>query len=233
MSVGSGPGAGVLAGPLPDVVDDRLRSRAGAEEAAAAHFLELGHVLPADDPAAGQEDPFHPLLAHELEDAREERHVGARQDRQRDHVDVFLERGLDDLLGRLVEPRVDDLHPRVPEGRRDHLRSAIVPVQAGLADQHADLALVHRPSVGFAIGPDDPNARIYAPTGRPTNGPAGTIRKVQRRANFRCTTLGVATVRSSSSAWRSLPTPSKSRSPPPRRTGARWISISSTRPARR
>ncbi len=55
----------------------------------------------------------------------------------------------------------------------------------------------------------------------------------QRLANFRCVTLGAATVRTSSRPCRSSPTPSNSRSPLPRSVGTRLISISSTRPAAR
>ena len=39
----------------------------------------------------------------------EQREVRARQQRQADGVDVLLERGLGDLLGRLVQAGVDDL----------------------------------------------------------------------------------------------------------------------------
>jgi activator of Hsp90 ATPase-like protein len=50
--------------------------------------------------------------------------------------------------------------------------------------------------------------------------------------NLRCVTSGAATVRSSWRAPRSL-TPSNRRSPAPSSIGTKWISISSTKPARR
>src|SRR5438128_11505580 len=80
------------------------------------------------------------VLAQPVEDARDERHVRAGEDRDPDRVGVLLDHGLDDLLGRLVEPGVDDLHPRVAEGAGDDLRAAVVAVQAGLRDHDADLA---------------------------------------------------------------------------------------------
>jgi hypothetical protein len=40
--------------------------------------------------------------------------VRAGQDRDADRVGVLLDRGLDDLLRRLVEAGVDDLHPGIP-----------------------------------------------------------------------------------------------------------------------
>ena len=54
--------------------------------------------------------------------------------RQPDRVGVLLDRGLGDLLGRLVEAGVDDLEAGVAQGARDHLRAPVVPVEAGLRD---------------------------------------------------------------------------------------------------
>ena len=45
------------------------------------------------------------LLAQQLDDARDERHVGAGEDREPDGVGVLLDHRLDDLLGRLVQAR--------------------------------------------------------------------------------------------------------------------------------
>src|SRR5687768_10703472 len=62
---------------------------------------------------------------------------------------------------------------------------------------------------------------------------ARAMHRLQRRANLRWVTFGVATVRASCRPCMSSPTPSNRSSPLPRRTGTRWISISSTRPALR
>ncbi len=58
-----------------------------------------------------------------------------------DRVRVLLDRRLDDLLRGLVEAGVDDLHAGVAERARDDLRAAVVPVEAGLRDDDADLPL--------------------------------------------------------------------------------------------
>ena len=83
-----------------------------------------------------------PCSLEQLDDPRHERHVRARQDRQADRVGVLLDDGLDDLLGRLVQARVDHLHAGVAQRARDDLRAAVVAVEAGLGDDDADLLLV-------------------------------------------------------------------------------------------
>ena len=54
-------------------------------------------------------------------------------------VRVFLNRRLDDLLGRLVQPGVDDLHAGVAQRARDDLRAAVVPVEPWFRDDDSDL----------------------------------------------------------------------------------------------
>ena len=44
---------------------------------------------------------------------------------------------LDDLLGGLVEPGVDDLEPGVAQRPGDHLGAAVVPVEPGLGHDHS------------------------------------------------------------------------------------------------
>ena len=80
-----------------------------------------------------------PRSRSKLDDARHESHVRAGEDRDADGVRVLLDRGLDDLLRRLVEAGVDDLHAGVAERAGDDLGTAIVPVQARLRDDDADL----------------------------------------------------------------------------------------------
>src|SRR5262249_50874215 len=81
------------------------------------------------------------VLAQAVEDARHERHVRAGEDRDADGVRVLLDRGLHDLLRRLVQARVDDLHPRVPQRACDDLGAPVVAVETGLRDHQADLAV--------------------------------------------------------------------------------------------
>jgi hypothetical protein len=50
-----------------------------------------------------------------------------------------------------VQAGVDHLHARVAQGARDDLRAAVVPVEAGLGDDDADLAAGHgREVYGFS-----------------------------------------------------------------------------------
>ena len=63
----------------------------------------------------------------------------AGEDRDADGVRVLLNRGLDDLLGRLVKAGVDDLHAGIAERAGDDLCAAVVPVEARLRDDDADL----------------------------------------------------------------------------------------------
>ena len=60
--------------------------------------LTVGGTIPADD----HEHVLGAVLAEPVEDAGDERHVRARQDRDPDRVGVLLDRRLDDLLRRLV-----------------------------------------------------------------------------------------------------------------------------------
>ena len=61
-----------------------------------------------------------------------------RQDREADDVDVLLHGGAGDHLGRLVQAGVDDLHARVAQRGGDDLGAAVVAVEAGLGDEHAN-----------------------------------------------------------------------------------------------
>ena len=65
------------------------------------------------------------------------------QDRQSDDVDVLLERGGGDHLGRLAKTGVDDLEAFVAQAAREHLRAAIVAIEAGLGDEHLDRPVGH------------------------------------------------------------------------------------------
>src|SRR5438132_2716241 len=99
-----------------------------------------------DDPAAEDHDVLRALLPEQLEDALEEVVVGAGEHAEPDRVGVLLDCGGDDLLGRLVEPRVDHLEARVAQRPRDDLRPAVVAVEARLGDDHADRPVGrHRP----------------------------------------------------------------------------------------
>ena len=119
----------------------------GVKTSRHAQPLELVGVLRRDRAADDDEDITRVVLAETLYDPRHQRHVRARENRDPDRVRVLLDRGLDDLLRRLVEARVDDLHAGVAQRPRDDLRSPIVPVQPGLRDHDPNRPL-HAVSIG-------------------------------------------------------------------------------------
>src|SRR5579884_2305561 len=123
----------------PDELDRILRRGPGREHLGDAELLELLDVVGGDRAANREHHIVHPLLTQQLEDPRHQRHVRAGEDRQPDRVGVLLDHGLDNLLGRLVKPRVDHLHPRVAKRAGDDLGAAVVPVEAGLGYDDADL----------------------------------------------------------------------------------------------
>src|SRR6266508_2110840 len=98
----------------PDVrpypVHNGLSGGAGREDLRHAEPLQLGDVGVGDDAPAEDDDVARLPLAQQLDDPAEERHVSAGEHRQADRVGVLLQGGLHDLLGRLVQPGVDDLH---------------------------------------------------------------------------------------------------------------------------
>ncbi len=52
----------------------------------------------------------------------------AGEDRKADHVDVFLQRGVRDHLGRLAQAGIDHFHPGIPQRAGDDLGAPVVPV---------------------------------------------------------------------------------------------------------
>src|SRR5206468_8925643 len=80
----------------------------------------------------------------QVQQAGQQRHVRAREDGESDGVGIFLNRGIRDHLRGLVQPRVDDLEPRVAQRARDDLRAPVVPIQAGLGHNDTDLPMRHR-----------------------------------------------------------------------------------------
>ena len=112
----------------------------GREDARDARRLEAIEVRLGDDAAAEDDDVARAALLQLVDDRGEERVVRAAHDGQSDGVDVLLHRGGGDHLGRLVQARVDDLEPRVAQRTRDDLGASVVPVEAGLGDEDAELA---------------------------------------------------------------------------------------------
>ena len=84
-----------------------------------------------------------PRARHLVDDEWCEGHVGAGQHRQADGVDVFVDCGRGDRLGRLEEPGVDHLVAGVAQDAGHDLDAAVVPIEADLGNEH----LVGQPSV--------------------------------------------------------------------------------------
>ena len=64
--------------------------------------------------------------------------MSTRQDRERDHVDIFLNRSIHHHLWGLVQPRINDLESGVSKRTRDYHGAAVVPIETHLADQDSD-----------------------------------------------------------------------------------------------
>src|SRR5439155_24534079 len=179
-------------GGLADEIDDRLRRSPGREDLRHAESLELGDVIGRDRPADRHDDIVDPLRAEQLDDARDERHVRAREDREANGVGVLLDHRLHDLLGRLVKARVDHLHTRVAQGARDDLGAAVVAVEAGLGNHHANLAgsATGHPRADYARrcarAATWPLPTVQAPTQAAAASAATTFRRRGRRS--RCST---------------------------------------------
>ena len=114
--------------------------RAGREHRGHALLAQRVGVGSRDRAADEHEHVVGALAAQQLEDAGHERHVRAREDRDADGVGILLDDRLDDLLGRLVQPRIDDFHACIAKSPCDDLCSAIVAIEPGLRNDHADPA---------------------------------------------------------------------------------------------
>src|SRR5579875_3263149 len=140
----------------PHPVHDLLRRRSWREDPRHAHPLQLADVLVRDDAAAEHDDVGGVVLLQQLEHPGELGHVRPRHD----------------LLGGLVQARVDDLDPGVAQRPGHHFRAAVVTVEPRLGDDHADRGLAlwlrcHNRSVAV------PAARVRSgrPNRRTTNQP--------------------------------------------------------------
>src|SRR4051812_20231425 len=133
-SSGVRDGTHVLAHPA----DDLLGAGARGEDLGDAQAGQLGPVGVGDDPAAEDDDVVDPALAQQLGQPGEQGHVRAGEHREPDGVGVLLDDGLHDLLRRLVQAGVDDLHAGVAQRTGHDLRATVVPVEAGLGDHHTD-----------------------------------------------------------------------------------------------
>ena len=157
----------------------------GVKTAATPLLLQLLGVLGRNRPAEHDQHVLGTVLAQPVEDARDERHVRAREDRDADRVRVLLDRGLDDLLRCLVEAGVDHLHTRVAERPGDDLGAAVVSVEAGLGDDHANPLPHQGGSIRRWPFLSRPGGR-RAGTHLPRRSPESRYAAARRRRHLRC-----------------------------------------------
>ena len=65
--------------------------------------------------------------------------VGSGQDRQPNDSGILLQRSLDDLLGRLAQTCIDDLHAFIAKRTRNHFCAPVMTIEARFCDDDADL----------------------------------------------------------------------------------------------
>jgi epoxide hydrolase-like predicted phosphatase len=118
-----------------DFGDDLVSRGAGGEDGGDAGGLELVEVVVGDD-AADDHGDVAAAFAHLVDHEGGEGHVGAGQHGQPDGVDIFVDGGGGDRLGRLEQPGVDDLVPGVAQDAGHDLDPPVVAVEADLGDQY-------------------------------------------------------------------------------------------------
>ena len=83
----------------------------------------------------------------------------AGQDAHADHVDILLNRCLDDFLRRTVQAGVNHIHAGIAQGAGDDFDAAIMPVQADLGDENANDFFLRLHSIEpRAARPEEPPA---------------------------------------------------------------------------
>jgi hypothetical protein len=88
-------------------------------------------------------------------------------------VHVLLDGRVDHLLGRAVEPRVDDVHPGVAQAPRHHLDPAVVAVEPDLGEQDPDVVAHVRLAHPDALPPPTTRRTIAAASPSWVQGGAG------------------------------------------------------------
>ncbi len=117
---------------LADELHDVIHRSAGLKDCRHADFLEAFDVLIGDNAADQHQHVIHFILLEQVHNARHDRVVRTRENRESDDLNIFLERGIDDHLWRLPQTGVDDLHASIAQRPGDYLRAAVMTVKAGL-----------------------------------------------------------------------------------------------------
>jgi len=128
---------------LVDEFDDVLRGSAGQENLRDSRFFHGRNVGFGNDAADENGDVLHAFFVQQVHELRANGVVSTGKNGEADDVDVFLDSGGSDHLGRLPEAGVNDFHASVAQRPRDDLRPAIVAIKAGLGNQHSYFFLGH------------------------------------------------------------------------------------------
>ena len=96
---------------------------------------ERHDVLVRNHASADDQDVVGASFREERQHARKHRHVRAGEYADAEHVDILLDRGVDHLLRRAVQARVDHVHAGIAQRARDDLDAAVVAVEAHLGDE--------------------------------------------------------------------------------------------------
>ena len=171
----SGTGrSGVSRPRRPMTPDDVLGRGPRQEHLGDAELFSSGMSCAGMIPPTKTRTRVHPLLPQQLEDPPADRQVGAREDREADHVGVLLRGGGHDLLGALAQAGVDHLHARVAQRARDDLGAAVVAVEPRLRDHDPDASVfaattasLERRAACARTGPLDVSRRPAVPSYSP------------------------------------------------------------------
>src|SRR5262245_40834221 len=142
---------GSLGSPCHERLHHVGKRRAHREDPAHADGQQRRDVARRNDPAHDHLDLVRTLRAQSCQHASREGHVSSREDAEADDVHVLLNRLLHDLLGRALEPGVDDLYAGIAQRLGHDLGAAVVAVEPRLGDEdlHAAISSVTRRAVTF------------------------------------------------------------------------------------
>ena len=111
---------------------DPAKRGTGLEDVCDALFAQRSGVSIGNYAAAEHEHIAEFSINEFGHDPWEQCQMCSREQRQPDSVGVFLQNGLSDLFGSLMEAGVDDFEPVVAQGPGDCLGPAVMPIESGL-----------------------------------------------------------------------------------------------------
>src|SRR6266850_4366157 len=110
----------------------------GSEDRFDAEIEQQFAIRFRDYSADHEANVFGATFFEEVQRLARDHHMRSGQTRNREHVDVLLERGFDHLLRGLFESRENHLHPGLHAGVREQLHRVDMSVEAGLAERDAN-----------------------------------------------------------------------------------------------